>query len=408
MSESEKVPWRKSAGGYGWTVAAEEVRPGGVLYLRFYDPEAGRQRRRSLGHRDKERAEEQAWELAHAIRRADEEERKALAEPATLGRVLDLYRRYRTPRKGETEQQADRRRSEMFGRVFGRATPPDRISTRAWEDWLDDRASGAIDARGRPVPEKERRSVRPGTVRKDGKWLQAVMRWAMDYRTAEGSYLLEADPLRGHRLPERRDPRRPAADRERYEKTLAVAGEVDERLRVMLVLAWETGQRLSAIRQLRYSDLLFDEGPHGSIRWRAEHQKNREAAVLPISAAAREAVGRYVRERPGIGEGWLLPHTEEPTRPVSKHIARRWLLEAEEKAGLDKLDGALWHAYRRAFATEMLAVTDVATVAKLGNWKTPHMVTDLYAQPAEARQVEALERREQLGEAPADEAEKQA
>jgi len=29
-----------------------------------------------------------------------------------------------------------------------------------------------------------------------------------------------------------------------------------------------------------------------------------------------------------------------------------WLLEAESKAKVDKLDGGLWHPYRRKWATE--------------------------------------------------------
>ena len=50
---------------------------------------------------------------------------------------------------------------------------------------------------------------------------------------------------------------------------------------------------------------------------------------------------------------------------ISSHIRRqitvtdsriqfwdRWLTEAEAQAGLTKLDGGLWHAYRRKWATE--------------------------------------------------------
>jgi len=60
-------------------------------------------------------------------------------------------------------------------------------------------------------------------------------------------------------------------------------------------------------------------------------------------------------------------------------------MKAEELAGLPKLEGTRWHAYRRRFATELkaLPVTDVAAA---GGWSSTQTVQRIYQQ-AEARGV---------------------
>jgi len=47
---------------------------------------------------------------------------------------------------------------------------------------------------------------------------------------------------------------------------------------------------------------------------------------------------------------------------MDRHQFDRWLVEAERRAGLPKLDGSSWHTYRRKWATERkhLSVKDVA------------------------------------------------
>lgn len=65
--------------------------------------------------------------------------------------------------------------------------------------------------------------------------------------------------------------------------------------------------------------------------------------------------------------GLVFPRHTDPTKALSRDSFGHWLAEAEEKAKLPKLDGSLWHAYRRAWATtrKHLPVVDVAAA---GGW----------------------------------------
>ena len=84
---------------------------------------------------------------------------------------------------------------------------------------------------------------------------------------------------------------------------------------------------------------------------------------------------------------------------MSKNLASTWLKKGETLAELDPLDGSLWHAYRRKWATERKHLPDV-DVAAAGGWsdltsvKTAYQQVDgaaLYrvvSEPAELREVQ--------------------
>ena len=84
-------------------------------------------------------------------------------------------------------------------------------------------------------------------------------------------------------------------------------------------------------------------------------------------------------ERPGIGAAPLFPTPGDNTRPLTRHLADKWLREGERLAGVEPQVGSLWHAYRRKWATERkhLPVQDVASV---GGWKSHAMVQAVYQQ----------------------------
>ena len=98
---------------------------------------------------------------------------------------------------------------------------------------------------------------------------------------------------------------------------LEVSLEMDWRFRVALVIAHETGHRIGAIRQLRWSDIDL-EGC--IIRWRGEHEKTRYEHRTPVSAEALAALEEARRKNPGIGYAPLLPAV-----PLL-HLMRRYLL----------------------------------------------------------------------------------
>ena len=100
---------------------------------------------------------------------------------------------------------------------------------------------------------------------------------------------------------------------------------------------------------------------------------------MPIGPGARRALDRVLAERPGIGTAPLFPSPEDAGKPTSRHLADKWLREAERLAKLEPQTGSLWHAYRRRWATvrKHLPVQDVA---RAGGWKSHGVVQDIYTQ----------------------------
>ena len=87
-----------------------------------------------------------------------------------------------------------------------------------------------------------------------------VLYLAARSRDEEGRLLIESNPLRGLKAPSEKNPTRVMLTQAEYEALLRVAGKVDWRFRVALVLAHETGHRIGAIRQLRWSDIDSEAG----------------------------------------------------------------------------------------------------------------------------------------------------
>lgn len=153
----------------------------------------------------------------------------------------------------------------------------------------------------------------------------------------------------------------------------------------LLDLAYSTGRRISAICELRVADVRPDVQPHGALVWRMQSDKEEQESVVQINALARAALDRIAVDRV-MGtrsrwpeSPWLFPSPRNPSRPVSKDLASDWLERAEALAGLPKLDGTLWHGYRRGWATarKHLPIADVAAV---GGWKTLEVLSESYQQ----------------------------
>lgn len=385
--------WTYTAGTKPNSVTVEEREAGGTLYVRVWDATARKGRgnwiRRSLGHKDRDRAKAYALEQAALLEKGREELKQ---EVATLSRVFRLYRRHRTPRKTRSEQKADDRRIELWTRVLGPSKDPHRVTLREWEAFIADRVAGAIDARGTPVKKKDRKPVRARSAEADCKWLRWVFNWAVKWQASSGEYLMRENPVRGYDIPQEKNPRRPVASQDRFEAVRAVSDQItmevswfDKRRTVrshlseLLDIVNGTGRRLSAVCQLRYEDLRLGDGPHGAIRWPADTDKGGRETIVPIGPSVRRAVDRLLSERPGIGSAPLFPAPGDPKVPVSRHLASKWLRKAERLAGLEPQKGSLWHAYRRKWATERKHLPDI-DVAAAGGWKSLGALKQSYQQ----------------------------
>ena len=179
---------------------------------------------------------------------------------------------------------------------------------------------------------------------------------------------------------------------EDYEVLLKVAGSVDWRFEVALVLANETGHRIGAIRELRWSDV---EPTGGRIRWRATTDKIGFEHVTLLTEAAIAALDTTRKHQPGIGDAWVFPAPKNDSEPCSRHLMRDWWRRAERVAELRPKKGRGWHSLRRKFATE-LKDTPLKDLAYLGGWKRPETILQCYQQPDEVTMERALSNRRKV------------
>ncbi|MGH7564876.1 MAG: tyrosine-type recombinase/integrase [Gemmatimonadota bacterium] len=413
--------WRWTEGTRPNTVTVSEREPGGPLYIRAWDPKLrggrGNWRRESLGHKDREAAKERAKQEAGNLLAGSPEETIRTGR-LTVKRLFALW----------LVDEPGRKDAERLSKLWTRFLHPDKdvrkITPDEWRGFIRLRRSGEIDARGHRVDDPEkRRPVRDRTVEADLRAFAAVVSWAVRWRDREGRRLLYENPVLGLEIPTEKNPRRPVATQGRYEALLAVAdrvmyeaimtetGEDGKRRRKrvqvpsclpeLLVLANETGRRLSAILGLTYEDVNPERrptAPHGSITWRADlDKKGREWPDVPMTAAARAAIDRVLRERPGIGPVPLFPSPKGRAQPLSRYLAGKWLLEAEKLAGLEHEPGGGWHSFRRKAATEMKHAPDVDVMQALG-WTDLRSLKTAYQHADPETMLVALERRGELRE----------
>ena len=343
--------------------------------------ENGRRLARSLKHRDWSRAKKQADEFAAGFAGPLNGQAEAEPEPLTLGMLFDIYGEEVTPTKAGTSQKYDRTTARVFLKFLGKDREPATLSQRDWDRFIRGRRSGKVGPSGRPVSDR--------TIECNLRFLLAVLNWAAKSRDEEGRLLLESNPLRGLKLPKEKNPRRVVLTQAEYEELLRVAEEVDWRFRVALVLAHETGHRIGAIRQLRWSDIDL-EGK--TIRWRGEHEKTGYEHRTPASAEAFAALQGAKSERPGVGDTPVLPAPKNPTRCVSHSLARDWWERAERLTGLERKRGRGWHSLRRKFASDLMD-QPLKVLCELGGWKTAQTVLQCYQRADEHRLRKALAHR---------------
>ena len=353
----------------------------GVIQIEWR--EDGRRTTRSLGHRDWARAKKQADEFAAGFFAAPEANgsKEAEPEPLTLGTLFDIYREEVTPTKGERTRRRDRVATVMFLRFFGGDRNPATLSQRDWDRFIRDRRSGRVGHIGKPASNT--------TIAGDLAFLITVLNWAARSRDEEGRLLLQSNPLKGLKKPVEKNPRRVLLTETEYQAFLEVSLEVDWRFRVALVLAHETGHRIGAIRQLRWSDIDLEGG---AVRWRAEHEKTGYGHVTPVTAEVMAVLEEARQWNPGIGHTPVLPHTRDPSKCISASQAGMWWRKARRLSGLEPKRGRGWHSLRRKFASDLMD-QPLKVLCDLGGWKSAQTVLRCYQQADQRRLRKALEHR---------------
>ena len=344
--------------------------------------ENGRRLTRSLKHSDWARAKMQADQFAaDYIGPEIEGGAQAEPEPLTLDRLFDIYEDEVTPTKTARSRRYDRVAMKMFLGCFGRNRRPATLSQRDWDRFIRERRSGNVGPSGRPVSDR--------TIEYDLRFLLAVLNWAARSRDAEGRLLLESNPLRGLKVPKEKNPTRVVLKQPEYEDLLRVSTEMDWRFRVALVLAHETGHRIGAIRQLRWSDVDME---HETIRWRGEHEKTGYEHRTPVTTEVLHVLEEARKQNPGIGDVPLLPAPKDPSKCVSRWLLRDWWKKAEALAGLERKRGRGWHSLRRKFASDLMN-QPLKILCELGGWKTARTVLQCYQKADQNQLRKALEDR---------------
>jgi integrase len=148
-------------------------------------------------------------------------------------------------------------------------------------------------------------------------------------------------------------------------------------------LAESTGQRISSILGLQRRDVDFDRPPYGWLHFRAEHQKNGRSHWVPVTPECREQLIAHLKCVPPTPDAWLFPSKHDASRPVDVFRMSRLLRSAYKRAGLETLEGGLWHPWRRKWATERKDMP-LKDVAEAGGWRDPNTLLKCYQQPDEA------------------------
>src|SRR6266568_278546 len=360
--------WSKSIGERGTTVRLYEDHPGGPLNRSVYVK--GREVRKSLGHRDKELAIRQAYELLHSLL---SNEQALDQETLTVGMTSQLY--LESPQhlsKKPLTQRCDKRN---LGRVVAFLGASRDVSTLSESD-----VRGYTMARRQGDPSLK--SVAPGkpvrdrAIELDLVLLMTALNWAARERSSTGRRLLRENPLTGVRLPKEKNPERPVMSHDVYLKLLEVAPRVHPLLPLALIVAEGTGRRISAWRNLVWDDVDFESG---TIHWCAEHDKKGFEGVMPMSSSVRTALLAQQKAQAAIGKAPVFPSPKDPTKPCSRHLFDKWLRRAHRLAKIVPPRRGMWHPIRRKWATERKGYP-VKDVAAAGGWKTEEVLVTSYQQ----------------------------
>jgi integrase len=330
----------------------------------------GKENRRSLGHKDRKLAEKQTYELLAQLA-ADEEavEQGTL----TLAQLHQLY--LESPSfadKKDRTQKEDARRIERVVHFFGAGRKVDTLTESDVRRFTAARRKGDPRLQGiRPGV-----AVRDRSVEADLVALHTMLNWGAKERDHHGKRLIVENPLHGIPIPREKNPVRPLVSHDEYLRLLAVAEQVNPLLSLALVVAEGTGRRLSAFRQLRWSDINLEAG---TIHWRAEYDKKGYAGVVPMADEVRMVLVEVQREYGTIGDLPVFPSPKDSSKPCGRHLLQSWLERAYILADLEPKAGGTWHPFRRKWATERKGLSPV-DVAAAGGWKNPNTPLRIYQQ----------------------------
>ena len=313
-------------------------------------------------------------------------------EVLTLGRLADLYELRGSLTADENYRKEQAAKLRRMAEFIGRDKPVISLSASDVKSWENHRRN----------PGEGERKVRQAAIWGEVAALKIALNWAVSEKHSDGSPLLGDNPLAKVRVEKEKQPRRPVAGKERYEKLQAVAASVSSVFALALDLAYGTGHRIGGILGLRWQHVLFDpeeaaelaaeldsdfgwteaDFPHGGIHFYAERRTNNKVHphVVPMTQSVRDAIDRARKKQSAIAGAWVFADVGDPTKPLNRWHLNRWLREAEHAAKVPHFKQGAWHPFRRGWAGARKHFSRM-DVAKLGGWFDVATMEKCYQQP---------------------------
>jgi integrase len=359
-----------SIGERGCRVRLFEKTRGGGFHRAVWIAGAGEDRR-SMNTADREEALRLGRMLLAELMKG--EVRTSPRPPLTLA---ELWRRYSSEcaeylDNKESTRKDSAARARILLAYFGADFLVDDLSKDRQRAYESARLAGGIVLGKNDETDK----TRARSPELDMSVLHTMLQWATTVRLPNRDFLLQRNPLQGVKRIREKNKKQPVATWERYEATVAAMqklraeSESDEermrwvRLELALFLAERTGKRVGSIRHLRWED--FDHA-RGVLSWRAESDKKGYDWSVPMPSEFFETVRGFQRDIGAIAGYVFAANSADGI--MDRHTFEKGLRTAEKRARLAKLDGSLWHAYRRKWATERKHLP-LKDVARAGGWK---------------------------------------
>jgi integrase len=342
--------WSYTAGEKGINrIRVYERREAGPIYVEWYDREGRHQQSLRTATNtpvfDKPLAKKLADAMAAAQRKKREGQLGAtllgLPEPHTLGELFSTYH------NAHPQWSEKHRREQENNRRF-------------WLLWLGKDTlltavtpATAAAAMRRAILAANQEGIGERTQQKRIRYLKD----SFIYAQVKEKWIGEKDNLAGLDVPEPDSVSRPYSKAE-VAALLPATERVDIRCAAMAYLAWSTGRRANAIRQLSASAYQAD-GEFGMLRFPGATDKARRAGVVYITGKAKRIVEELLSQPAVKVSGWMFPSGDLdqddpdriPDQPVSDQWLRDKLREAEALAGIENVPGRAYHGVKRRFAT---------------------------------------------------------